>query len=407
MTRDLLVEMGRRTLAHAKAGTTPLADSVVEVSADVYHDPDRWALEMDRVFRRVPLVLGFSAELSEPGSYRALTVAGVPILMTRGTDGVVRSFVNMCSHRGAIIVEEGNGSARRFACPYHAWTYDDQGVLVGIRGRDMFGEIDTDSHGLTPLACEERSGLIFGTITPGAELHLDAFLCGYDEMLAHHDFASCHFVGRQSLDGPNWKVAFDGYIDQYHLPVLHREGFGDDYCDRAIYDAWGPHQRMSPPDQRFLSLDGVPEDDWETTALLGGIWTIFPHVSIASFTLPPEPGRSAGRRIYMVSQLLPGDSPDTSHTIQNFLTRFEPDEAHLDAIEGQKDFLMHVVRDQDYYTGNRIQKAVKTGAKDHFLYGRNELGGQRFHEWVGRLVGTPDEAGYVELLANAEVQFQP
>lgn len=391
--------MGRRTLAHAKAGTTPQADAVMKVPSTNYYDPDLWRTEIDRIFKRVPLVLGFSAEMPEPGNYRALTVLGVPVLLSRGEDGVVRSFVNMCSHRGAIIVEEGNGSSRRFACPYHAWTYGTDGTLVGIRGRDMFGDVDEDSHGLTPLACEERAGLIFGTITPGAELHLDEFLCGYDDLLAHHDLANCNFIGRQRLDGPNWKVAFDGYIDQYHLPVLHREGFGTEYCDRAAYDAWGPHQRMSPPDQRFLALDGVPEDEWETTALLGGIWTIFPHVSIAAF--------DAGGRIYMISQLFPGETPGTSYTIQNFLSTCEPDEAHIAAVREKQDFLLKVVRDEDYYTGLGIQQAVETGAKDHFLYGRNELGGQRFHQWVGKLAEADSETDYLDVLASGEALFQP
>ena len=70
-------------------------------------------------------------------------------------------------------------------------------------------------------------------------------------------------------------------------------------------------------------------------------------------------------------------------------------------------FLLAVVRDEDYFTGNRIQLAVKTGAKDHFLYGRNELGGQRFHQWVGDLVEAADEEAYLNLLSRAEVQFQP
>lgn len=402
MSRDLLVQMGRRTLAHAKAGTTPQADDVVKIPSTTYYDPDRWKLEMDLVFRRVPLVLGLSAELPDAGSYRALTVAGVPILLTRGSDGVVRSFVNMCSHRGAIIVEEGNGKARRFPCPYHAWTYDPEGTLVGIRGKEMFGDVDIDTHGLTRLACEERAGLIFGTITPGNPLHLDEFLCGYDELLAHHDFGSCHFMGRQTLTGPNWKVAFDGYIDQYHLPVLHRKGFGEQYCDRAVYDAWGPHQRMSPPDQRFLALADVPEQDWDTRVLLGGIWTIFPHVSVAMFKVGENDAP-----MYMLSQLLPGDTPDTSITIQNFLSIDEPDAALMAAIEDKKDFLMQVVRDEDYSTGNGIQQAVKTGAKEHFLYGRNELGGQRFHRWVTQLVEAENQDDYLALLRSGEVLFQP
>ena len=312
----------------------------------------------------------------------------------------------MCSHRAAIVVDDGNGRARRFACPYHAWTYDTEGALVGIRGHQMFGDIDVDAHGLTPLACEERAGLIFGAITPGVELHLDRWLNGYDELLAHHRLADAHFVGRQSVEGPNWKIAFDGYIDQYHLPVLHRDGFGDDYCDRALYDAWGPHQRMSPPDKRFLDLDGRPESEWDVSTMLGGIWTIFPNVSIASFVLEPAAGEQVGRRMYMVSQMFPGPTVGESHTIQNFLMPEEPTRDHEPIIEKQKAFLMYVVRDQDYLTGFGIQQAVRTGAKDRVVFGRNELGGQRFHRWVGDLAGAEDDAAYLALLDDAEVSFQ-
>lgn len=406
MSRELLVQMGRRTLGHARAGTTGQADAVVRVPASTYVDPEVWKLEREQIFARVPLVLAFSAELPEPGSYRALTVSGVPILIIRGQDGVVRSFVNMCSHRQAIVVEDGNGRSRRFACPYHAWTYDTEGTLVGIRGQQMFGDIDIDAHGLTPLACEERVGLIFGSISPGVELDLDRWLCGYDELLAHHGLADCHFVGRQSVAGPNWKVAFDGYIDQYHLPVLHRDGFGEEYCDRALYDAWGPHQRMSPPDKRFLVLDEIPESEWDTRTLLGGIWTIFPHVSIASFVLDPAPGEDVGRRMYMISQMFPGASVGESHTIQNFLMPEAPGPEHESIIEKQKDFLMYVVRDQDYFTGFRIQQAVRTGAKEHVVFGRNELGGQRFHQWVAALTSAETDDARAALLESAEVSFQ-
>ena len=406
MSRELLVQMGRRTLGHARAGTTGQADAVVRVPASTYVDPEVWKLEREQIFARVPLVLAFSAELPEPGSYRALTVSGVPILIIRGQDGVVRSFVNMCSHRQAIVVEDGNGRSRRFACPYHAWTYDTEGTLVGIRGQQMFGDIDIDAHGLTPLACEERVGLIFGSISPGVELDLDRWLCGYDELLAHHGLADCHFVGRQSVAGPNWKVAFDGYIDQYHLPVLHRDGFGEEYCDRALYDAWGPHQRMSPPDKRFLVLDEIPESEWDTRTLLGGIWTIFPHVSIASFVLDPAPGEDVGRRMYMISQMFPGASVGESHTIQNFLMPEAPGPEHESIIEKQKDFLMYVVRDQDYFTGFRIQQAVRTGAKEHVVFGRNELGGQRFHHWVAALTSAETDDARAALLESAEVSFQ-
>jgi len=383
MNRAELFAMARRNLAHVQAGTVDQAPGVYRVPATNYYDPERWRLEMDRIFKRLPLVLGFSAELREPGSYRALEVAETPVLLTRAKDGELRAFLNVCSHRGAVVVPEGTGRGTRFTCPYHAWSYDDRGRLVNVYKGEDFGELDRSCLGLTPLPVQERAGLVFAALTPGREVDFDAFLCGYDELLAFHRFEDCHLVGRQAVAGPNWKVAYDGYLDFYHLPILHRESFGSKMPSDALYDAYGPHQRVSMPTPAYRELEERPEEEWDPQALLAGVWTIFPHVSVADF--------DADGKIYMVSQLFPGSTPDDSVTVQNFLATEAPDEERQRKIAGLMKFLEHVVRDEDYFTGNRIQKAVKTGAKREFLFGRNEAGGQRFHRWVEALVRASDE----------------
>ena len=374
--------MARRNLAHVKAGTVDQAPGVYRVPATNYYDPARWQLEMEHIFKRLPLVLGFSCELREPGAYRALQVADVPLLLTRAADGELRSFLNVCSHRGSIVVPEGSGNARRFTCPYHAWSYDNRGDLVGIYKHDDFGEVDTSCLGLTPLPVAERAGIVFGTVTPGVEVDFDTYLCGYDSVLGQLGIGDCHLVGRQSVAGPNWKVAYDGYLDFYHLPILHKDSFGPKMPSDALYDAWGPHQRVSMPDPRYLELEQKPEEEWDPSHLIGGVWTIFPHVSIADF--------DAGGKLYMVSQLFPGSTPDESLTVQNFLATSAPDAQRQAQIDKTMQFLEHVVRDEDYYTGKRIQKAVKTGAKSECLFGRNEAGGQRFHRWVEEIIHTDD-----------------
>ncbi len=409
MSRETLVALTRRTLAHARANTVPLAGDVGRVPATNYYDPDRWQAEMDRVFRRLPLVMGFSCEFTDPNSYKAMEVAGVPVLLTRGSDGAMRGFVNMCSHRGAVVMAEGTGAARRFTCPYHAWSFDSDGDLVGVLDRDEFGDIDPSCLGLTPLPVAERAGIVFASLAHDTELDIntfiDTFLCGYDEFLTHHGFAQCTFVGSQRVEGPNWKVAYDGYLDFYHLPILHKNTFGPDFPNKAIYDAWGPHQRVSGPDPRMLALDNIPEEDWSDDLLTAGVWTIFPHTSIAGFKVGGD--GIEGGRMYMVSTLFPGDDPDTSVTVQNFLTAFEPSDAIMPMIKAQQEFLLRVVRDEDYLTGNLIQRSVKTGAKSEFLFGRNEAGGQRFHGWVDRLVAIETDDDLVNAFTQAEVVFQP
>ena len=373
-----------------KSGELPLADDVFRIPVTNYFDPDRWEAEMDLIFKRVPLVLGFSVEIPKAGDYKAMEVAGVPLILVRGRDGIVRGFVNMCSHRGAQLVDNGNSSTRSFSCPYHAWTYNLTGDLVAILDDQDFGEVDTSCMGLTPLNVEERVGILWGSITPGVELYLDEFLAGYDELLDNHGLADCVLVGRQTIEGPNWKVAYDGYLDQYHLPILHGETFGPDYCNAAKFVHWGPHQRMQVPDYRHLDLAGTPEEEWPLSMLTSGVWTIFPHISIASFGIEETRYREGGK-IYLVSQLFPGSDPDTSVTHQNLFATFEPDDEEMEEIEKQKDFLRYVVAEEDYFTGNRIQKNVKTGAKPYFYFGRNEEGGQRFHRWTDALIQADSE----------------
>ncbi len=384
MSRAELVAQARRNLEHARAGTQDQESGVYRIPVANYTDPERWQREIDRIFRRVPLVAGFSCELREPGAYRATEIAGVPILVSRGHDGELRAFVNMCSHRGAIVVAEGTGSARRFACPYHAWTYDQEGTLVGIPDRDDVGLEDPSCYGLTPLPVAERAGIVFVTPRPHADetLDIDTFLTGYGEMLEHLRLDECTVVGEQQIAGPNWKLAYDGYLDLYHLPVLHRETFGPDMSNKALYDSWGPHQRVTSPTPRFERLADLPEEEWDIDHLTGGVWTIFPHVSIARF--------EAGGKLHMISQLSPGPDPDSSMTTQTFLYRGEPDAETVSLCEKQMSFLEHVVRDEDYATGLGIQRAISTGAKTEFVFGRNEGGGHRFHQWVDRLLETDD-----------------
>jgi len=374
VSREQLVAMARRNIAHVDAGRTPSqVDDVMRIPVEHYLDPERWAREV-QLFRTLPLVLALGGELREPGDYKALTVMDVPVLLTRGPDREVRAFVNQCSHRGAVVVPDGSGSARRFACPYHAWTYNTVGDLVGVTDREYFGDVDASCMGLTPLPVAERAGLVFVVLTPGVAMDIDAHLCGYDQVLEFFDFGSWHLAARRELVGPNWKIAYDGYLDFYHLPFLHRETFGTEISNKPIYTAWGPHQRMTSPDPKLLEWRDRPEEDWDLRELCGGVWTIFPHVSFA--------GNSSGG---LISQLFPGPTPDRSVTIQNYFVS-EASEERMAEGRAAADFLEHVVREEDYATGLRLQQALATHAKPHVLFGRNEGGGQHFHRTLDALL---------------------
>lgn len=392
MSRSQLIEMTRSLIAHAKAGTIDQADTVVEVPVAAYTDPALFELEKKRIFRRLPLMLAPSCELPEPGSYKAMTVVGVPVLLSRQKDDSVSAFLNMCTHRGNPVAS-GEGTATRFVCGYHGWTFKNDGSLVGVASATDFGAIDKAAHCLKRFPTLERAGLIWAILDPRSTLSIEDYLCGYDEMLGHFGFESWVVFDKRIIAGPNWKTAYDGYLDFYHLPVLHKDTFGADFFNRANFFAWGPHQRLTTPTAQYVKLgsdvsvqlDEMDEKDWPLDALTAGVWTIFPHISIASF----YGGNSRGA---LLSQLFPGDSVGESVTHQYYLMEREPtDPATIAGAHQQFDFLKTVVEGEDYATGKRQHQALMSGMTDHVLFGRNEGGGQTFHRWAERLVAASDE----------------
>jgi phenylpropionate dioxygenase-like ring-hydroxylating dioxygenase large terminal subunit len=388
VSREQLVEMTRREIDNLENNRIDLAPDILKVPTANYYDQERWQLEVDRIFKRIPLALGFSCEMREPGSYRAVQIADVPVLISRGEDGQIHAFVNMCSHRGNFVVEEGSGVTKNFRCNYHAWSYGLNGDLITVFDEDNFGAVDKSCLGLTPLPVAERAGLIWVTLNPNSNVDIDVFLAGYGEMLEHLGFDDCFLAGRQSFDGPNWKVAYDGYRDFYHVPILHRESFGPDGPFQPDYYAWGPHVRVSSP-KGHGEVAKTPEKDWTDAQMTPGVWTIFPNISIAG-------GAGSG---YMFSQMFPGATPGESRTTQNFLRFGSPDDMDAEEFDTYMKFMKVVVEEEDYGTGFNVQKALATGAKEFSIFGRNEGGGQMFHRWVDAMIEASDEE-LPELLAK-------
>ncbi len=383
MSRAKLIEMAKHNVAHAAAGTIEPTADIVRIPAEHYYEENRWRQEMKQVFGRLPLMLAASCELAQPGDYKAMFVGDIPILISRGKNGEVKAFLNMCSHRGAVIMPESKGNAHRFTCPYHAWNYNLDGKLTAVYNEKQFGDVGKSDNGLDELPVLERAGLIWVIPQPGSNLNIEDFLCGYDEMLSLFDFSEWQMFSQSTIAGPNWKIAYDGYLDFYHLPILHKDTFGSDFSSQALYYNWGPHQRVSSPDISMTEFMDQPEEDWPADALLAGVWTIFPHISIAGF--------NGGGRSVMISQLFPGATPGTSLTVQNYLMEKLPDdEATRQSACEQLEFLKYVVEQEDYATGLNQQRALKTGLKEHVLFGRNEAGGQNFHQWLEQILRADD-----------------
>jgi phenylpropionate dioxygenase-like ring-hydroxylating dioxygenase large terminal subunit len=389
MSKAHLNEIVGENVEFARTGTIRKAAAIGRVPVEHYFDPQRWQRECERIFMRLPLVLATTSELRQPGDYKALSIMDKPVLICRTAGGAIKAFENSCAHRGAQVVPQGRGNARRFVCPYHAWSYDNEGALKHVLCESDFGEFDRTSNGLVELPCLERAGLVWVTLDCHSSLSIEDYLCKYDEVLAHFGLEDWYFFDERVLRGPNWKIAYDGYLDFYHIPVLHRDTFGANTPPQAIYYQWGPHQRVSSPETIASIIGEKDEKEWPMAALLAGVWTIFPHVSIACFA-GLDAVEEESYQAVMVSQLFPGKEPGESYTVQNFLVDRELTPEQSEAATRQFEFLKGVVRDEDYATGLKQQKALRTGSREFVLFGRNEGGGQVFHAWVDKILQAED-----------------
>ena len=387
-TRADLLDLTTKLLAHVDAGTTDQAAATMRVASYKYHDPAHWETEMALLFRRVPLPLALTCEMRAPNSYKAMDACGTPVLITRSADGVARAFLNVCRHRGMVVVADGCGTARRFSCPYHAWVYNGNGALVGVYGDATFGEFDRDERGLVQLPCEERAGVIFVTLTPAAELprgprNIDDWLGSYGDVLDGLGLADWHVYERRELPSPAWKAAFDGYVESYHFASLHTTSlFPTVMSNTMTYEPHGPHLRLGFPRQGIAELHTIPQENWDVEDRIADVHIIFPMLSLA--------GGWKGQA--MVSQLLPGPTPDRSRTVQTFISR-DPLLTDNEKLSGTQraDFLHKVVRDEDYATGFRIASALRSGANKEFVFGRNEIALQHVHRWVDEILTTEGE----------------
>ena len=383
MRRSEYINLATRLLAHVENGTTDSAEDVKHIPIENYVDPVRWQREMDAIFKRLPLLLAFTCELREPGDYKSIEVVGVPVLIVRGENGPARAFIGVCSHRGTVLTEEGKGRCEHFTCPYHGWTYNERGALIGIAGRGKFGEVDAASRGLTELPLAERAGFIFVSLTPGGSIDLEDYLGGMLPELESFGFQNWHLYKQNELATSNWKVAHDGYLEGYHFSVLHPKTIAQQVMSNiTTYDSFGPHQRVGFPTYKIAELKRKPQDQWELEEGITVVRTIFPNVS---FAISAKHGG-------MISQLLPGPTPDKSRTIQNHIYPKPPatDEDRV-LMDAAVSLFVNAVQNEDNWVCAKIQRGLLSGGNKDFVFGKNELGLHRLHGWIDYYVGAGSE----------------
>ncbi len=226
------------------------------IHASLYTDPRIFAEELERIFHAGWVFVGHDSEVPRPGDYVTRPIGREPVIMVRGKDSGVAVLVNRCMHRGTMLCPAERGSVRTFACPYHGWTYDLSGDLLGVPYPGGYESFDKSAHGLTraPRVASYR-GFVFASLSPtgpalsehlGAATRLidrscDLAPAGEVELTAGWVKHSCR---------ANWKMLPENDSDGYHLGFVHSALFksirtqyqrvvGDEKSIKAVIRDWG------------------------------------------------------------------------------------------------------------------------------------------------------------------------
>ena len=390
MDRDALIATAERLLTLVKNKTTDMAPAVMEHPTSIYVDPDRFERECEVLFRQTPLLAGLACEIPDPGDWMTHDDSGVPILIARNKQGELRAFMNVCRHRGARLAAGPCGKARggRMSCPYHAWTYDLDGRLVGIPYGEGFDGVDKATRGLVPLPVAERHGMIFVLADPDGTIDLDAHLGPLDGELAFWGLDKLTPLGTKTLHtDANWKLTLDTYTEGYHFSTLHPETIATTaYTNIMTYDRFGRHHRLGFPSKTITQLEDQPKEAWQPLQHFNFVYYLFPNTSFFVTDQTVE-----------IFRICPGEAVNRSVTHHAFYA-IPPlnSDAERQAMEETFAFIHHVVEHEDYVVTAGIQRGIDSGRTSSFVFGRNEPSLITMHRQYIEAVDDPPQRAAAE-----------
>jgi len=376
------ITLVRRIFDYMDRRSTAMAERVHLEPISAYASAEQAERERQRFFREHPLVLGLSCQVARPADFFTHDLTGVPILVSRSASGRLHAFLNVCRHRGAKVACGAGSGRRNFTCPYHAWTYDGEGKLIGVGTRHGFEGLDRESHGLTPLPVVERYGLIWVRPKPGPMFDPDALLDGMAPDLAGYGWpAYLHHETRVVHRHINWKLAVDTFLESWHVPVLHRRTVATVlHGGISAFDQFGRNLRVVFPLRSIDELRQRPEDEWDLVGRALIIYVIFPNTILVMASDHLETWR-----------VFPADGRPGESVLE--VSLYTPEPAGTASARAEWDrrlaLLLGTVNDEDFPVAEGIQQGFAAGAQAHVTFGRHEPALAHFHHAVARGLAGP------------------
>jgi phenylpropionate dioxygenase-like ring-hydroxylating dioxygenase large terminal subunit len=373
-TKRLLTTSQQQALARMPE----LADSVFPqvrdtLPADSYVNPARFDEEKAAVFRTVPVLAGPSALLPQSGSYFQQDIAGMPVLVTRNKDGVVKAFANVCRHRGAKLCASTDPvKGVRIVCPYHAWTYNLEGTLIGLPRPETFPGLEKNDLGLTALPCLEAGGLIWIGLDPDGTPDFSMIESEVGPDLDAVGLGTMRIYNKTTFAvKANWKLVMDTMLDSYHVTRLHKDSLARFFVDAEnIIDSMGPHVRAAAARGNFTK-DQVTDDFSDVRKIMVFAYTLFPNGIVV---VSPD-FVSVG-----ILRPLATDRTDVDYYMLTDVP--ESDERMNDKLRRSFDLMSIAFGKEDYWAAELCDAGLRSGTLKDVQLGGMEIQISLFHNAV-------------------------
>lgn len=371
-------DVAARLVEHLRNDTTDLADDDLFVPVAHFVDPARAQAEI-ALMKRLPLFVAHGSELPNRGDFITREILGMPLIVARQSDGGVRTYLNMCRHRGGRVEQDARGNKRVFMCRYHGWSYErDGGDLRHVPYENSFGAIDHADSGLHAFRSEERHGLVFADFSnDGTRTLADWFGADVDAQIAPWRLQDSTIVIDKSFTMDiNWKLVMDGAIDIIHPRFLHAGGVGKLIeTNVGVFRDYGRHGKHFGARTRLRAMarDGG--------ALAGGSKYIG-----SNLVLYPNAMMIGAPEHVEFWTVWPSLDSATRCTVQiRFLVRSEIlDEQIGQRVHKSWEILEQAATQEDWPMERWIQQNAQAWPHGSFRYGRSELACAHLHRQLAR-----------------------
>ena len=389
MQKEEQVRLLKGLISYLDSGSNVNAGGIMQNPPETYTCEKRFLKEWEKFFKDYPQIVGMTGDLAEPGTFFTRDDFGIPILATRDEQGNFKAFANVCSHRGVVVENEKKGLKTKFSCPFHGWTYDNSGKLIGYPKPDHFGEIDKSCYGLTELPSKEQFGFLWVHPNPKGKIDTN-FLFG-DQLM--EEFESWGFqdlvLTREEdyITEMNWKLAIDTFGETYHFSTLHKNTlFNSFHGNVQMFDTFERNARLTLCLREIDNMKHEHVDNWHICRGAFPVYFLFPNtivnvsdtgiILVREYPLDLSPHRSVSKvSFYFWPKVI-------EYIKNNNIVLDEVDDTdslQTNSVDNPYQGFGEVIRDEDYVVAAASHKGLQSGTIDHITFGKNEPALHHYH----------------------------